>query len=84
MIDKEKKMQTATLAGGCFWCTEAVFQRLKGVEIIVSGYAGGITENPTYRQVCSGKTGHAESIRIIIDPKIQKLYKEFGNIVKKE
>lgn len=63
-------METATLAGGCFWCTEAIFKRLKGVESVVSGYTGGKTENPTYEQVCSGETGHAEAIQIIFDPKV--------------
>ncbi len=63
-------METVTLAGGCFWCTEAIFKRLKGVESVVSGYTGGQTKNPTYEQVCSGTTGHAESIQIIFDPKI--------------
>lgn len=60
--------ETATLAGGCFWCTEAIFKRLKGVDTVVPGYAGGSTENPTYDQVCSGKTGHAEAIQIVFDP----------------
>lgn len=59
---------TATLAGGCFWCTEAVYQDLKGVEKVESGYLGGTTENPTYEEVCTGKTGHAEAIRITYDP----------------
>ncbi len=63
-------MELATLAGGCFWCTEAIFQRLKGVEKVVSGYTGGTTENPTYEEVCSGKTGHAEAIQITFDPKV--------------
>lgn len=62
-------METATLAGGCFWCTEAIFKRLKGVKSVVSGYTGGKTENPTYEEVCSGKTGHAEAIQIAFDPK---------------
>lgn len=57
------------LGGGCFWCTEAVFQRLEGVEEVISGYAGGIVENPTYRQICTGTTGHAEVIQVIFDPK---------------
>ncbi len=60
--------ETATFAGGCFWCTEAVFERVKGVKDVVSGYAGGSVENPTYQQVCSGSTGHAESIQIVFDP----------------
>lgn len=54
----------ATLAGGCFWCTEAVFQRLKGINTLLPGYMGGHTENPTYEEVCTGKTGHAEVIQI--------------------
>jgi peptide-methionine (S)-S-oxide reductase len=60
-------METAVLGGGCFWCTEAAYQELEGVEKVVSGYAGGHTENPTYREVCSGKTGHAEVIQIEFD-----------------
>lgn len=63
-------METATLAGGCFWCTEAIFRRLKGVISILPGYAGGSVESPTYEQVCAGTTGHAESIQIEFDPKI--------------
>ena len=63
-------MELATLAGGCFWCTEAVFQRLKGVEKVVSGYTGGKRENPTYEQVCSGATGHAEAIQITFNPSV--------------
>jgi peptide-methionine (S)-S-oxide reductase len=61
-------MELATFGSGCFWCTEAVFQRLKGVEKVVSGYAGGHVVNPTYRQVCSGDTGHAEVIQVQYDP----------------
>src|SRR5688572_6707944 len=60
-------MEVATFGSGCFWCTEAVFQRLKGVEKVVSGYAGGHVENPTYRQVCGGDTGHAEVIQVHYD-----------------
>lgn len=56
--------ETATLAGGCFWCTEAIFKRLKGVSSVLPGYSGGTTPNPTYEQVCSGTTGHAEAIQI--------------------
>ncbi len=63
-------METATIAGGCFWCTEAIFKRLKGVESVTPGYSGGNVENPTYEQVCSGTTGHAEAIQIKFDPKI--------------
>lgn len=62
--------QIATLANGCFWCTEAVFQRLNGVESVQSGYAGGHVKNPSYKQVCSGETGHAECLQITFDPEI--------------
>ncbi len=61
-------MEYATLAGGCFWCVEAVFKDVIGVESVESGYTGGTTDNPTYREVCSGDTGHAEAIRIGFDP----------------
>ena len=70
MPDLSPQLETATLAGGCFWCTEAIFQRLKGVESVTSGYSGGNIDNPTYEQVCSGTTGHAEAIQIKFDPKI--------------
>lgn len=63
-------METATLASGCFWCSEAIFKRLKGVQAIVPGYSGGHIANPTYNQVCSGNTGHAESIQITFDPRV--------------
>src|SRR3990167_9340566 len=63
-------LETATLAGGCFWCTEAIFKRLKGVNSVLPGYAGGTVPNPTYTQVCSGNTGHAEAIQITFDPTI--------------
>jgi peptide-methionine (S)-S-oxide reductase len=63
-------MEHATFGAGCFWCVEAVFQNLKGVEKVVSGYAGGRIKNPTYREVCSGMTGHAEVIDITFDPAI--------------
>jgi peptide-methionine (S)-S-oxide reductase len=62
--------QLATLAGGCFWCTEAVFQDVIGVSKVESGYIGGQVANPTYRQVCGGDTGHAEAIRISFDPQV--------------
>ena len=62
------KLETATFAGGCFWCVEAIFQNLQGVASVVSGYTGGSVENPTYDQVCSGATGHAEAIQITFDP----------------
>lgn len=61
-------LETATLAGGCFWCIEAVFERVEGVREVLSGYAGGQTQNPTYQEVSSGKTGHAETCQIQFDP----------------
>ena len=61
-------LETATLGSGCFWCTEAVFDRLKGVQSAVSGYSGGQVPNPTYEQVCTGKTGHAEVVQVTFDP----------------
>ena len=64
------KEQTATFANGCFWCTEAVFKRLKGVTSVISGYTGGKRENPSYDQVASGATGHAESLQITFNPEI--------------
>jgi len=66
----ETKVQTATFGGGCFWCGEAVFQRIPGVKSVVSGYAGGTKENPTYKEVCNGDTGHAEVIQIKFDPAV--------------
>jgi peptide-methionine (S)-S-oxide reductase len=62
--------EVATLAGGCFWCLEAVFEQLQGVERVVSGYAGGATANPTYKQVCTGTTGHAEVVQVTFDPAV--------------
>jgi peptide-methionine (S)-S-oxide reductase len=62
-------LETAVFGGGCFWCTEAIFQRLKGVAAVSSGYAGGEKDNPTYEEVSSGSTGHAEVIKIEFDPK---------------
>ncbi|WP_159982786.1 MULTISPECIES: peptide-methionine (S)-S-oxide reductase MsrA [unclassified Novosphingobium] len=61
-------METAIIAGGCFWCTEAVFRDVVGVNKVESGYIGGSVENPTYKAVCSGSTGHAEAIRVTYDP----------------
>ncbi len=60
-------IQTITLAGGCFWCLEAVFRQLRGVESVVSGYTGGHLPHPAYRQVCGGDTGHAEAVRVVFD-----------------
>ncbi len=62
-------LDTATLANGCFWCTEAIFQQLEGVEMVRSGYTGGNIANPTYKEVCDGNTGHAEALEIVFDPK---------------
>ena len=67
-MDNNREM--ATFGGGCFWCVEAVFKDLAGVERVVSGYAGGQLENPTYQQVCSGNTGHAEVTQITYDPEV--------------
>jgi len=64
------KLELATLGGGCFWCLEAVFLRLKGVSAVVSGYCGGPNPNPGYREVCTGNTGHAEVVRVSFDPAI--------------
>ncbi len=63
-------MATATLGGGCFWCLEGVFQRLHGVTSVVSGYAGGTVANPSYREVCGGRTGHAEVVQVHFDPDV--------------
>ncbi|HXA48591.1 MAG TPA: peptide-methionine (S)-S-oxide reductase, partial [Burkholderiaceae bacterium] len=60
--------EIATLGGGCFWCLEAVYQELKGVVAVESGYTGGLLPNPTYAQVCSGTTGHAEVVQVSFDP----------------
>lgn len=61
-------MELATLGAGCFWCVEAIYQRLEGVEKVESGYSGGLVKNPTYEAVCSGRTGHAEVIQVTFDP----------------
>jgi len=63
-------IETATLGGGCFWCVEAAYLGLKGVQSVVSGYAGGSIENPSYRQVCAGTTGHAEVVQVTFDPEL--------------
>ena len=65
-----KQVEVATLAGGCFWCLEAVFDELKGVESVESGYSGGQTRNPSYAQVCDGDTGHAEVVQVTFDPQL--------------
>lgn len=65
---EQTELEKATLAGGCFWCTEAVFQRVKGVEKVISGFTGGHIKNPPYREVVMGRTGHAEAIEILFNP----------------
>lgn len=65
-----QQRETVTLGAGCFWCVEAVFQQLKGVETVISGYSGGKVKNPTYREICSGLTGHAEVIQITFNPQV--------------
>ncbi|MCX6352914.1 MAG: peptide-methionine (S)-S-oxide reductase MsrA [Bacteroidetes bacterium] len=67
MTTDSKNLDIATFGGGCFWCTEAIFQELKGVQSVTSGYSGGAKPNPTYEQVCSGATGHAECTQIVYD-----------------
>ena len=69
-VEGDMELETATFGGGCFWCTEAVFQELKGVKSVVSAYTGGQIENPTYEQICTGQTGHAEVIQIKYDPEV--------------
>ena len=68
-MSNEQTGEQATLAGGCFWCLEAVYKELRGVERVVSGYAGGHVPDPTYRQVCDGTTGHAEVVQVTFDPR---------------
>lgn len=68
--DKLAARETAILAGGCFWCLEAVFKEVEGVESVTSGYIGGRIEAPTYQQVCAGGTGHAEAVQIVFDPEV--------------
>ena len=72
-------LQTATLAGGCFWCLEAVYDEIKGVQGAESGYAGGHMDNPTYRAVCNGDTGHAEVVQVHFDPNIVS-YRDLLNV----
>jgi peptide-methionine (S)-S-oxide reductase len=66
----DKQTEVATLGGGCFWCLEAVFEQLRGVESVVSGYSGGTLPNPSYEQVCTGRTGHAEVVQVTFDPAV--------------
>lgn len=73
------KLEKATFAGGCFWCMEPPFEKLKGVQEVISGYTGGHKENPTYKEVCSGTTGHAESIQVVYDP-MQTTYEELLDV----
>jgi len=75
IFDRILNMATATLAGGCFWCTETIFKRLKGVTSVMPGYAGGEKPNPSYDEVCSGTTGHAEAIQITFDPSVISYHK---------
>jgi peptide-methionine (S)-S-oxide reductase len=70
MSESREKQEIATLAGGCFWCLEAVFDELRGVERVESGYAGGHVPNPTYERVCAGTTGHAEVVQVKFDPDV--------------
>jgi peptide-methionine (S)-S-oxide reductase len=69
-IETMKGLELATFGNGCFWCTEAIFEQLKGVSKVESGYAGGKVKNPTYKEVCTGNTGHAEVIQLTYDPKV--------------
>lgn len=69
-LENKGEYELATFGAGCFWCVEAVFQQIEGVDTVVSGYSGGNIEHPTYKQVCSGKTGHAEVCQIRYDPKV--------------
>ena len=68
--ESNDSMEISIIGGGCFWCTEAVFERIEGIKEVISGYAGGEPPNPTYKEICTGKTGHAEVIKIIFDPSI--------------
>jgi peptide-methionine (S)-S-oxide reductase len=77
-MDTVSKLDTATFGSGCFWCSEAIFERVKGVHKVISGYAGGSVEKPTYEEVCTGKTGHAEVCQIIFDPSVVP----FGDLLK--
>ena len=70
MSSNSGKTEVATVGGGCFWCTEAVFMELRGMEKVESGYSGGTVENPSYEQVCDGETGHAEVVQVTFDPAV--------------
>jgi peptide-methionine (S)-S-oxide reductase len=83
MTNAVPSTETAVLGGGCFWCTEAIYQMLPGVKSVASGYAGGKTENPTYEDVCTGTTGHAEVVQIEFDPRItpyEKILETFWDV----
>src|SRR5690625_4559889 len=69
-MTSDSSREVATLGGGCFWCLEAVYRDVKGVESVESGYAGGHVDNPTYEEVCTGTTGHAEVVQVVFDPKV--------------
>jgi peptide-methionine (S)-S-oxide reductase len=69
-IEKDSSYETATFGAGCFWCVEAVFLQINGVKSVVSGYSGGSVKNPTYKEICTGLTGHAEVCQIVYDPKV--------------
>jgi len=76
-MSENAKLDTITLAGGCFWCVEAIYQRLNGVISVTSGYAGGHVKNPAYREVCNGTTGHAEAVQIVYDQNVVSLAEIF-------
>ncbi len=84
VVDKKSEgPETITLGGGCFWCIEAIYKSLKGVQKVTSGYAGGTVKNPTYREVCTGETGHAEVVQIVFDPKktsVEEILKVFFTV----
>ena len=73
VMSENAKLDTITLAGGCFWCVEAIYQRLNGVVSVTSGYSGGHVKNPAYREVCNGTTGHAEAVQIVYDQNVVSL-----------
>ncbi len=83
VLPNKNKLETITLGGGCYWCVEAVYEKLNGVKSVVSGFAGGKTANPTYEEVCTGRTGHAEVVQITYDPtvtNIDEIYKVFFTV----